>query len=62
MKGVEIGQRNVAPFEEDPDYDVYLYFSNAIDPAQPFWLEQFIRGDHAERGGCSMLALHELES
>ncbi|KQQ74603.1 hypothetical protein ASF73_09410 [Xanthomonas sp. Leaf131] len=60
MKVVEIGQRNIAPSADDPDHDVYV-FSIAVDSAKPFWLEQSIRGGHAERGGCSMLALHELE-
>lgn len=37
-------------------------FSIAIDSETPFWLEQSIRGGHAERGGCTMLALHELDA
>ncbi|MFC7521572.1 hypothetical protein ACFQS6_18865 [Xanthomonas populi] len=60
MKVVEISQCNIAPSAEDPDHDVSI-FSIAVDSEKPFWLEQSIRGGHAERGGCSMLALHELE-
>lgn len=59
MKVVEIGQRNTAPSADDPEHDVHV-FSIAIGSATPFWLEHSIRGGHAERGGCSMLALHEL--
>ncbi|MBV6845384.1 hypothetical protein KWH29_08470 [Xanthomonas campestris pv. paulliniae] len=61
MKVVEIGRRNDAPSADDPTHDVCV-FSIAIDSDQPFWLEQSIRGGHAERGGCSMLALHELDA
>ncbi|PPV07171.1 hypothetical protein XBLMG947_1890 [Xanthomonas bromi] len=61
MKVVEIGQRNNAPSVDDPTHDVYV-FSIAIDSDKPFWLEQSIRGGHAERGGCTMLALHELDA
>ncbi|WIX07913.1 hypothetical protein [Xanthomonas oryzae] len=60
MKVVEISQRNNAPSADDPTHDVYI-FSIAIDSDTPFWLEQSIRGGHAERGGCTLLALHELE-
>ncbi|MGW8275258.1 hypothetical protein Xclt_09665 [Xanthomonas axonopodis pv. clitoriae] len=61
MKVVEISRRNNAPSADDPIHDVCV-FSIAIDSDQPFWLEQSIRGGHAERGGCSMLALHELDT
>ncbi|CAD0340632.1 hypothetical protein [Xanthomonas hortorum] len=60
MKVVQVSWRNIAPSAEDPDHDVYI-FSIDADSATPFWFEQSIRGGHAERGGCSMLALHELE-
>ncbi|MCL1530255.1 hypothetical protein M3O57_05485 [Xanthomonas nasturtii] len=60
MKVMEISQRNNAPSADDPKHDVYV-FSIAIDSEKPFWLEQSIHGGHAERGGCTMLALHELE-
>ncbi|MFW3174136.1 hypothetical protein EX530_05480 [Xanthomonas phaseoli] len=61
MKVVEIGRRNNAPSADDPTHDVCV-FSIAIDADQPFWLERSLRGGHAERGGCSMLALHELDA
>ncbi|MBO9748574.1 MULTISPECIES: hypothetical protein [Xanthomonas] len=61
MKVVEISRRNNAPSADDPTHDVCV-FSIAIDADKPFWLEQSIRGGHAERGGCSMLALQELDT
>ncbi|MBZ3927229.1 hypothetical protein [Xanthomonas citri] len=61
MKVVEISRRNNAPSADDPTHDVCV-FSIAIDADKPFWLEQSIRGGHAERSGCSMLALHELDT
>ncbi|PKV13732.1 hypothetical protein [Xanthomonas prunicola] len=61
MKVVEISQRNNAPSANDPTHDVSV-FSIAVDSDKPFWLEQSIRGGHAERGGCTMLALHELDA
>ncbi|WP_115554186.1 hypothetical protein [Xanthomonas arboricola] len=60
MRVIEIGQRNIAPSAEDPKHDVYV-FSIELGAARPFWLEQSIHGGHAERGGCIMLALHELD-
>ncbi|MBV6849134.1 hypothetical protein KWH43_07855 [Xanthomonas campestris pv. heliotropii] len=47
MKVVEIGRRNNAPSADDSTHDVCV-FSIAIDSDQPFWLEQSIRGGHAE--------------
>ncbi|QOY22455.1 hypothetical protein FYK61_14335 [Xanthomonas citri] len=61
MKVVEISRRNNAPSADDPTHDVCV-FSIAIDADKPFWLEQSIRGGHAERGGCSTLALQELDT
>ncbi|ACD58081.1 hypothetical protein IXO675_007800 [Xanthomonas oryzae pv. oryzae] len=61
MKVVEISQRNNAPSADDPTHDVSI-FSIAIDSDTPFWLEHSIRGGHAERGGCTMLALHERDA
>ncbi|MGV7164656.1 hypothetical protein ACDI35_08210 [Xanthomonas axonopodis pv. cajani] len=61
MNVVEISRRNNAPSADDPTHDVCV-FSIAIDADKPFWLEQSIRGGHAERGGCSMLALQELDT
>ncbi|MGW8339734.1 hypothetical protein Xkhy_13020 [Xanthomonas axonopodis pv. khayae] len=61
MKVVEISRRNNAPSADDPIHDASV-FSIAIDSDQPFRLEQSIRSGHAERGGCTMLALHELDT
>ncbi|MFO3703744.1 hypothetical protein ACI6Q5_01875 [Xanthomonas codiaei] len=60
MKVVEIGRRNIAPSADASEHDIHV-FSIAIGSATPFWLEHSLRGGHAERGGCSMLALHEVE-
>lgn len=60
MKVVEVGQRTIAPSADDPEHDVHV-FSIAIGSATPFWLAHSIGGGHAEHGGCSMLAPHELE-
>ncbi|WP_372394247.1 hypothetical protein ACCQ05_07670 [Xanthomonas sp. NCPPB 3582] len=56
MKVVEIGRRNIAPSADAPEHDIHVV-SIAIGSATPFWLEHSLRGGHAERGGCSMLAL-----
>lgn len=61
MKVVQISQRSNASSADDPAHDVSI-FSIAIDSATPFWLEHSIRGGHAERGGCTMLALHERDA